>query len=167
MKKLVTFSLLAFIAIGGGVLIVKNIAPNQTVQSGTQNAVTSLGTTTKVTLSIQEVAKHNLVSSCWLIVNNKVYDVTSSINQHPGGAREILSNCGKESTEAFDTKGRPSGKPHSATANSFLDQLYIGDLNQTVNVNSGSTTSNSANQNNQTQQSWSRDNDDGDDEFDD
>ncbi|KAL7619909.1 hypothetical protein AAE478_010456 [Parahypoxylon ruwenzoriense] len=37
-------------------------------------------------LRAAEVSKHNSTSSCWIVVNAKVYDVTPYLDQHPGGA---------------------------------------------------------------------------------
>ena len=46
----------------------------------------------------EEVAKHNKLNDCWVIVNNKVYDVTSFISLHPGGCEAILKNAGTDQT---------------------------------------------------------------------
>jgi len=48
-----------------------------------------------------EVAKHSDASSCWTIIDDHVYDLTSWISQHPGGERAILSLCGHDGTTAF------------------------------------------------------------------
>ncbi len=81
-------------------------------------------------LNMTEIAKHNSRSDCWLLINNKVYNVTSFLSAHPGGASTITPHCGQEATQAFNTKD--IGRPHSGTAASMLASYYIGDLNQTT-----------------------------------
>jgi L-lactate dehydrogenase (cytochrome) len=41
-----------------------------------------------------EVAKHNSKKSCWILLDSKVYDVTSFLSKHPGGAAIILKQAG-------------------------------------------------------------------------
>jgi len=83
-----------------------------------------------LTLNMAEIAKHNSASDCWLLINNKVYDVTAAISSHPGGAGPILAHCGQEATQAFNTKD--IGRPHSANATAMLAAYYIGDFSQTL-----------------------------------
>ncbi|EPS94194.1 hypothetical protein FOMPIDRAFT_1134805, partial [Fomitopsis schrenkii] len=40
-------------------------------------------------------------SSCWVIIEKKVYDVTDFVPQHPGGPRMILNFAGRDATHAF------------------------------------------------------------------
>jgi cytochrome b involved in lipid metabolism len=42
----------------------------------------------------EDVARHNKPNDCWIIVDGKVYDVTSYILDHPGG-ESILNNAGR------------------------------------------------------------------------
>ena len=63
-------------------------------------------TTKQITLA--QVKKNNKSTSCWTIVNRKVYNVTKWINQHPGGSARILSLCGKDGTAMFS--GQHSGQ---------------------------------------------------------
>ncbi|KAG8672816.1 hypothetical protein FPOAC2_06224 [Fusarium poae] len=53
-------------------------------------------------LQPSDVAKHNNAKSCWLIIHNKVYDLTEFLPNHPGGRKVILKNAGKDSTGDFD-----------------------------------------------------------------
>nr|CAG8537141.1 7131_t:CDS:1 [Entrophospora candida] len=53
-------------------------------------------------LSAKEVAKHNKQDDCWVIIHNKVYDLTNFLPEHPGGIKVILKQAGKDATEAFD-----------------------------------------------------------------
>jgi len=49
-------------------------------------------TARKITLS--EVSKHNTATDGWVVLDKKVYDVSSYINKHPGG-RVLLSALGE------------------------------------------------------------------------
>jgi cytochrome b involved in lipid metabolism len=82
----------------------------------------------KSNFSLSEVANHNTVSDCWLIIKGKVYDVTDYIDKHPGG-KGLSSFCGKDASDAFATKGNKN-KPHSQEAEEILSTLFIGELGQ-------------------------------------
>lgn len=77
-------------------------------------------------LTAEEVAKHNLESDCWFIVDNKVYNVTSYISEHPRGVQLMVPYCGKDASEAYKTKD--GEETHSQKANDDLATLYIGDI---------------------------------------
>lgn len=72
------------------------------------------------TYTAAQVAAHNTQASAWIILNNKVYDITAYLPSHPGGVNAILAYAGGNATAAF------SG--HSQNANSLLANYYIGDL---------------------------------------
>eukprot|EP00411_Alexandrium_monilatum_P051066 CAMPEP_0175472226 /NCGR_PEP_ID=MMETSP0095-20121207/73763_1 /TAXON_ID=311494 /ORGANISM="Alexandrium monilatum, Strain CCMP3105" /LENGTH=463 /DNA_ID=CAMNT_0016773697 /DNA_START=1 /DNA_END=1393 /DNA_ORIENTATION=- len=50
----------------------------------------------------EEVAKHTTKSDCWVILNDKVLNVTNFLSQHPGGELAILTFAGKDATAEFD-----------------------------------------------------------------
>ncbi|SGZ49215.1 CIC11C00000003737 [Sungouiella intermedia] len=50
----------------------------------------------------EEVAKHNKEDDCWVIVKNVVLDLTSFLNDHPGGKESIVKFAGQDATESFD-----------------------------------------------------------------
>ena len=42
-----------------------------------------------------DVAKHNSINSCFVVIHGQAYDVTEFLDEHPGGARSILRYGGK------------------------------------------------------------------------
>ena len=48
--------------------------------------------TSKYTL--EEVAEHNKPDDCWVIINDRVLDVTKFLEDHPGGDEKILEHAG-------------------------------------------------------------------------
>lgn len=53
------------------------------------------------TFTLAQVAEHDNTSSCWVIIRNKVYDVTDFIFNHPGGPQVIMDYAGQDATAAF------------------------------------------------------------------
>ncbi|GLU09937.1 hypothetical protein SLE2022_267720 [Rubroshorea leprosula] len=70
-----------------------------------------------------EVALHNKRTDCWIIIEDKVYDVTSYVEEHPGGDA-ILAHAGDDSTEGF------YGPQHATRVFDMIDDFYIGDLKE-------------------------------------
>lgn len=87
-----------------------------------------------LTLSLAEIATHNTLQNCWLIISGQVYDVTRFISQHPGGVTQITNWCGKEATTAFQTRGGKGGS-HSTLAGNMLASYLIGSVGSSVSVN--------------------------------
>ena len=75
--------------------------------------------TTEYTL--EEVAKHNKKSDAWIVIHNKVADVTKWIPLHPGGDI-IMKGVGKDATTLFDNIG------HDDYAKKMLKKYQIGIL---------------------------------------
>lgn len=109
--------------------------PNQ--QTGASAAPSNKPNTKSLTMT--EVAKHNTPSDCWVVVSNKVYNVTNLEDSHPGGRQAIISSCGTDATEKFMTKGGRGS--HSPKAQQVLQSFYIGNVSG-VQVSPATTGSN-------------------------
>ena len=46
----------------------------------------------------KEVLAHTAEDDCWVIINDKVWDVTEFLELHPGGAEVIVNNSGRDAT---------------------------------------------------------------------
>ncbi|WOH04628.1 hypothetical protein DCAR_0624039 [Daucus carota subsp. sativus] len=79
-------------------------------------------TTEAKLLTYQDISTHNNKSDCWLIISNKVYDVTPFLYEHPGGEDIILKATGRDATEDYN------GVNHSGEATGILQKYYVGDL---------------------------------------
>jgi len=52
-------------------------------------------------VSWDEIAKHNTLDDCWLVIDGRVYDVTSWADKHPGGRKALLRYAGQDATAPF------------------------------------------------------------------
>jgi L-lactate dehydrogenase (cytochrome) len=50
----------------------------------------------------QELSQHASRQSCWIAIHGTVWDVTTFVDKHPGGANLILSQGGKDATSAYE-----------------------------------------------------------------
>ncbi|XP_071701288.1 cytochrome B5-like protein [Rutidosis leptorrhynchoides] len=73
------------------------------------------------TYNISEISLHNKRTDCWIIIKEKVYDVTPYVEEHPGGDA-ILAHAGDDSTEGF------FGPQHATRVFDMIDIFYIGEL---------------------------------------
>ena len=78
--------------------------------------------------SLAEVARHNRENSCWMAIEGQVYDITSYLPAHPSDPQIVLPWCGKEASQAWQTK--TIGRPHSSYANHLLNKYHIGKLHE-------------------------------------
>lgn len=49
----------------------------------------------------QEVAGHKELNDCWIVVHGEVYNVTSWLKKHPGGARLLMHYAGEDASVSF------------------------------------------------------------------
>ncbi|XP_059178076.1 cytochrome b5-like [Physella acuta] len=76
----------------------------------------------KKVFRLSDVKTHNDAKSTYLIVHNKVYDVTKFLEEHPGGEEVLLEQAGGDATEAFEDVG------HSTDARDLMNDYFVGDL---------------------------------------
>ena len=73
-----------------------------------------------------EVAKHDNKDDCWMAIEGGVYDISAYLPSHPSDPDLILPWCGKEASQAWQTKSR--ALPHSSRAQKLLMKYRIGQL---------------------------------------
>ncbi|XP_039757305.1 cytochrome b5-like [Pararge aegeria] len=82
-----------------------------------------------------EVQKHHYKENgVWMIIHNNVYDVTSFLEEHPGGEDSLLDVAGKEATQDFEDVG------HSDDARELMKKYLIGTLPPEEHKKTGGTT---------------------------
>ncbi|PWZ03739.1 Inositolphosphorylceramide-B hydroxylase [Testicularia cyperi] len=92
-------------------------------------AATATPSSSKMQLfSVDDVSKHNTATDCWLIYNNKVYDITEFVEDHPGGDDLILRYAGKDMGNIMED---PQEHSHSDSAFELLEEHVIGRLPNT------------------------------------
>jgi cytochrome b involved in lipid metabolism len=130
MKNTVILGIVGLLIVGAIVVInispkKETIAPVNTTNNTSSASVTETKSITQ-TITMSDVAKHNTVEDCWIVVSGKVYDLTSFIAQgnHPP---VITDSCGKDGTTAFNTRGERNS-PHPEQAMQVLSTLYKGQL---------------------------------------
>jgi cytochrome b involved in lipid metabolism len=86
-----------------------------------ENSETSLK---KFTLA--EVAKHKdpkgESKEVWIVLHDRVYNVTKFLDEHPGGEEILMENAGDDATEDFEDVG------HSSDAREMMKDYLIGEL---------------------------------------
>ena len=46
----------------------------------------------------EEVGRHASKTDCWIVIANSVYDVSSFLDDHPGGPETITALAGQDAT---------------------------------------------------------------------
>ncbi|KAI9091944.1 hypothetical protein K1719_027879 [Acacia pycnantha] len=75
--------------------------------------------------TMQEASQHNTKDDCWVVIDGKVYDVSSYLDDHPGGDEVVLVATGKDATDEFEDAG------HSKDARELMEKFCIGELDDT------------------------------------
>lgn len=73
-------------------------------------------------ITLEEVSHHDSFDDCWIVIYDRVYDVTHFLREHPGGDDVIMDHAGRDATIAFHGTG------HSRHAVEQMRQFLIGQL---------------------------------------
>jgi len=72
--------------------------------------------------TLEEVSYHDTPHDCWMVLYDKVYNLTEFLLEHPGGEELLLEHAGRDATLAY------RGVGHSRAATAMLRPLLIGRL---------------------------------------
>ncbi|AQK52188.1 cytochrome B5-like protein [Zea mays] len=115
MEIIIIISLVILLALGALFAIPKS-------QNKGKSKGTDLGAgMTSRSFTKEEISKHNTRKDCWIVIKDKVYDVTPYVEEHPGGDA-ILNNAGGDSTEGF------FGPQHGTRVFDIIEDFCIGQL---------------------------------------
>jgi cytochrome b involved in lipid metabolism len=76
----------------------------------------------KKEFSYTDLSKHATKGDLYLAIHDQVFDVTTFIDEHPGGEEVLLDVAGQDATEPFEDVG------HSDEAREMLYALLVGVL---------------------------------------
>jgi cytochrome b involved in lipid metabolism len=81
---------------------------------------------THMGFTLKEVNKHKKKGDLWIIINNKIYDISEFLKYHPGGKKILLKNGGNDISNTF-----PMIKSHIRNwdrINEQLQSMFVGYL---------------------------------------
>ncbi|KAG7644542.1 Cytochrome b5-like heme/steroid binding domain [Arabidopsis suecica] len=77
-------------------------------------------------ISFHDVAKHKCKNDCWILIHGKVYDISTFMDEHPGGDNVLLAVTGKDASIDFEDVN------HSKDARELMKKYCIGDVDQST-----------------------------------
>lgn len=72
--------------------------------------------------TMSEVQQHSSLDDCWMVIFDKVYNITEFVDIHPGGDFILLEYAGRDATHPF------LSSRHGSSAYKMLDKYWIGIL---------------------------------------
>lgn len=75
------------------------------------------------TITTKDIASRNTKASCYVTIGDHVYDITSFVGDHPGGADLILQYGGKDVGKVMDDE---TSHTHSEAAYEILRESLVG-----------------------------------------
>lgn len=108
MKIAPALALTAFILLlGAGCSKAPRVAENAVTtnepakQANTQQSVTITTPQAMPSYTMDEVTAHATSTNCWMIIQDKVYDITSYLSKNPN-KKSLIEGCGKDAVALID-----------------------------------------------------------------
>lgn len=112
LKRLMFAAFVAFLSSAATIVVMGRLAPE--------------GAAPARVVSAAELARHASASDCWMAIGGSVYALTDYVPAHPTPPAVMTRWCGKDATQAFETKG--GAGEHSAAAREMLASYRVGAL---------------------------------------
>lgn len=93
------------------------------IEPSAAGSTSSASASSAPALTMDEVARHGQATDCWSVVDGRVYDLTTWIDQHPGGVGPIEGMCGVDATDAFTAMHGSQQQPNDVLAGFELGPL--------------------------------------------
>lgn len=121
MYILIMKNIIKKVLVSGLLTVVLSACTNST--ASVNSAAASTENSAKSSYTLSEVESHNQASNCWSAINGNVYNLTSWVNIHPGGADMIVSICGKDGSDSYNSQHGSARKPAKELANFLIGSL--------------------------------------------
>ncbi|OQE15028.1 hypothetical protein PENFLA_c034G06875 [Penicillium flavigenum] len=72
--------------------------------------------------TLKDVAAHNTKGDTWMVIHGQVFDLTTYLQDHPGGAEALIEVAGTDATAAYEDVG------HSEDAREIMQPFLVGTL---------------------------------------
>ncbi|XP_066143399.1 cytochrome b5-like [Euwallacea fornicatus] len=102
--------------------VIRNIFMNSSSSSSSVATSQPAVQSAKRVIDLQEVSWHDTIRDCWIVVYDRVYDITGFLEEHPGGDEILMEYAGRDASIAFRDTG------HSGQAVRLLEKYFIGEL---------------------------------------
>ena len=99
------------------------VAPTSPAAPSVRPTATVAPSVAPASYTMAQVSANKTAARCWSVISGNVYDLTTWINAHPGGAGAIISLCGSDGTQDFLAMHRNQSKPESRLSAFLLGPL--------------------------------------------
>lgn len=91
------------------------------------------------TFTRAEVETHNTEKSCYVTIDDAIYDITDFVESHPGGPELVLEYAGKDIKAILRD---PVSHTHSESAYEILEETLVGFVSEKASMNGSVKASN-------------------------